>query len=146
MPTIGAMITIELARRLRDAGLHWEPSDGDRFFIPDRDLDEEIFAVSRMTVGVREVAGDLQISFNGAVEWALDAIMKHEVVWLPSETQLRHLLDERFRSLCAVDGGFRCEALIDGRVLAFDAELASDAYGLALLAGLGAPVEPSSSA
>jgi len=134
------MISIDLARRLRDAGLHWEPEDGDRFFIPDRDLDEETFSVSNMTVGVRRVASGLEISFNGAVEWALDAIMKHEVVWLPSERQLRELLDERFVALEVVSGGFRCEAAIDGRRRSFTADAASDAYALALLAGLGADV------
>jgi hypothetical protein len=135
------MITIDLARRLRDAGLHWHPEDGDRFFIPDRDLDDEIFSLSKMTVGVRTVTGGLEISFNGAVEWALDSIMKHEVVWLPTETQLRTLLDERFRSLEAIEGGFRCVADIDGTRLTFAADTASDAYGLALLAGLGGDVE-----
>ena len=133
------MISVDLARRLRDAGLHWEPSDGDRFFIPDRDLDDEVFSVSKMTIGVRDVPGGREIAFNGAAEWALDAIMKREVVWLPTETQLRDLLGERFIGLIAEPGGFRCEAQIDGRQLSFSSETAPDAYGLALLAGLGAP-------
>ncbi len=132
------MISIELARQLRDAGLHWEPSDGDRFFIPDRDLDDETFSVSNMTVGVRRVTGGVEIAFNGAVEWALDAIMKHEVVWLPSERQLRELLDERFVSLHAVEDAFRRDARIDGSERSFRAAAAPDAYALALLAGLGA--------
>lgn len=132
------MISIPLARRLHAAGLHWQPRDGDRFFIPDRDLDDQTFSVSGMTIDVRTVAGGAELTFNGAVEWALDAIMKNEVVWLPSEAQLRGLLAERFRALTPVEtGGFRCEADIDGRSRSFQAPTAADAYGLALLAALG---------
>jgi hypothetical protein len=131
------MISVPLARRLRAAGLHWQPRDGDRFFIPDRDLEDQTFAVSRMTIGVRSVPGGAEITFNGAVEWALDAIMKREVVWLPSEAQLRDLLAERFRALSRAPGGFRCEADVDGRRRSFEAPTAADAYGLALLAALG---------
>lgn len=131
------MISIPLARRLHAAGLHWQPRDGDRFFIPDRDLDDQTFAVSRMTIDVRTVAGGAELTFNGAVEWALDAIMKREVVWLPSEAQLRGLLAERFRALSPVPGGFRCEADVDGHRRSFEAATAADAYGLAVLAALG---------
>ncbi len=86
------MITIELARQLRDAGLEWLPAEGDRFIIPDRDLEEHVFSISEMTVEVRRFASESQISFNGAVEWALDSIEQGEVVWLPSEAQLRDRL------------------------------------------------------
>ena len=99
------MISIELARDLSHAGLAWTPTNGDRFFIPDRDLDEEVFSISEMTVDVRTVPGGKEISFNGAVEWALDAIEQHEVVWLPSETQLRTELGERFVSLWRTTDG-----------------------------------------
>jgi hypothetical protein len=132
------MISIPLARRLHAAGLHWQPRDGDRFFIPDRGFDDETFAVSRMTIDVRTVAGGAELTFNGAVEWALDAIMKQEVVWLPSEAQLRDLLAERFRALTPVaEGWFRCDADIDGVRRSFEAPTAADAYGLALLAAIG---------
>lgn len=127
------MISVDLARELRDAGLHWEPTNGDIFFIPDRGLEEERYAIADMVVDIRMVQGGRQIAFNGAVEWALDAIAQHEVVWLPSETQLRELLGERFAALRANDGGFQCVARIDGTELAYSAETASDAYGKALL-------------
>jgi hypothetical protein len=130
------MISIELATELRDAGLHWSPTNGDIFFIPDRDLDDERFAISDMVVDVRVVQGGRQIAFNGAVEWALDAIAQHEVVWLPSETQLRETLGERFVALRSRNGGFVCEAKIDGRNVACEAEVADDAYGRALLRAL----------
>ena len=40
------MITLDLAARLKAAGLVWCPVSGDRFAIPDRDLDGEVFVVS----------------------------------------------------------------------------------------------------
>ena len=128
------MISIDLARRLRDAGLTWQPANGDRFFIPDRDLDAHTFAISDMSVEVRSVPGGREIAFNGAVEWALDAIRKDEVVWLPSEYQLRTRLGERFRSLERIPDGYRCVTGDGG----FDAVSASDAYALAVLATLRA--------
>lgn len=127
------MISLDLARDLRDAGLHWVPDNGDIFFIPDRGLDEERYAIADMVVDVRVVQGGRQIAFNGAVEWALDAIAQHEVVWLPAEPQLRELLGERFGALRADGDGFICEARIDGTDLSYRADSAADAYGKALL-------------
>ena len=123
------MISIDLARQLRDAGLEWTPADGDRFFIPDRDLEGHTFSISQMTIDVRNVPGGKQIAFNGAVEWALDAIMQREVVWLPSEAQLRDRLGDSFQRLERQGGSYRCSAA--GEV--YDAATASEAYGLALL-------------
>ena len=40
------MVTVELARRLRDAGLRWQPQRGDAFVIPDRDMDDDVFVLS----------------------------------------------------------------------------------------------------
>ncbi len=127
------MISVEVARELSDAGLVWTPVNGDRFFIPDRDLDEEVFAISDMTVDVRVVPGGKEISFNGAVEWALDAIEQHEVVWLPTETQLRQALGEHFVSLWRTTDGFACVASVRGEHRDFAAPDAADAYAMALL-------------
>jgi hypothetical protein len=123
------MISIELARRLRDAGLPWTPADGDRFFIPDRDLEGHTFSISQMTIDVRDVPGGQQIAFNGAVEWALDAIMQREVVWLPSEAQLRDRLSDAFERLERRGDVYRCRAADKD----FVAATAAEAYGLALL-------------
>ena len=130
------MISLDLARRLKEAGLPWTPRDGDRFFIPDRDLDDRTFAISEMVVTLRTVPDGRQIAFNGAVEWALDAIMQREVIWLPSEPQLRRLLGPAFVGLMLTDDGYRCDARLGGTVRGFVAERAADAYGLAVLAGL----------
>ncbi|MDX6237215.1 MAG: hypothetical protein QOG10_2030, partial [Kribbellaceae bacterium] len=128
------MITIEQARRLRKAGALWVPGAGDRFVVPDRDMDEDVFVVSDMTVEVHDYPGGKVIGFNGTTEWALDSIEQREVVWLPREEQLRALLGPRFLRLEAVRGGFAVE-LADGddtsRFFAADAE---QAYAEALLA------------
>lgn len=128
------MISHDIARRLRDAGLQWNPTDGDRFVIPDRELDHHVFSISEMTVDVRTVPGGRQIAFNGAVEWALDAIMEYEVIWLPAEGQLRELLGTAFLSLERIGSTYRCTAAIGPMTPSYEAGSADDAYGHALLA------------
>ena len=127
------MISIDLARELRDAGLQWDPHDGDRFVIPDRGLDHHVFSISEMTVDVRTVPGGRQIAFNGAVEWALDAIMEYEVIWLPSEAQLRERLGLAFRSLEREGNTYRCEIATPTKAETHEAAEPADAYGRALL-------------
>lgn len=133
------MISVDLALELREAGLAWVPANGDRFHIPDRGMDHHVFAISEMTVGVDDSPGGRQIRFNGAVEWALDAIQQREVVWLPSETQLRDRLGASFRSLTAEDGGYVCTVSFDDEVATYRAATPQDAYGLALLGLLQDP-------
>ena len=48
------MISVPLARRLRDAGLRWEPARGDAFVIVDRGIDDEVFVLSDMTIEVHD--------------------------------------------------------------------------------------------
>ena len=129
---MGAMITRELAETLAAAGLVWEPASGDRFLVPDRDLDEEVFVVSGMSVEVSDLPTGPEMRFNGTVEWALDSIGQHEVVWLPREDQLRDALGDRFERLERLDGATGGYA--DGaRYVDIDAERA---YARALLAVL----------
>jgi hypothetical protein len=90
------VITLELAERLRDAGLEWDPVAGDRFVVPDREMDDDVFVVSDMTVEVHDFPSGKVIGFNGTVEWALDSIAQAEVIWLPREDQLREALGDRF--------------------------------------------------
>jgi hypothetical protein len=127
------MISIELARALRDAGLPWTPSSGDQFVIPDRDLDGQVFAISEMTIGTRSTPSGRVLAFNGTVEWALDSIMQREVVWLPSEGQLRDLLGSRFIALERDDGLLRCVVDFDGHRMEYRDANAANAYGRALL-------------
>jgi hypothetical protein len=127
------MISIELARALRDAGLPWTPASGDRFVIPDRDLDGQVFSISEMTIDTRSTPSGRVIAFNGTVEWALDSIMQREVIWLPGEGQLRELLGSRFVALERDDGVLRCVVEFDGHRMEYRDANAADAYGRAVL-------------
>jgi hypothetical protein len=132
------MISFELAEQLRASGLQWTPTEGDRFVLPDRDLDGRVFTISEMVVEVRRSpVGDL-IAFNGTTEWALDAIERAETVWLPREGQLREQLGTALLSLARLEQGWRCTARIDGELIESDAPEADEAYGRALLAVLRA--------
>jgi hypothetical protein len=117
------VITIEQAGRLRKAGVLWTPSAGDRFVVPDRDMDDDVFVVSDMTVEVHDYQGSKVIGFNGTTEWALDSIEQREVIWLPREEQLRALLGPHFRSLEATPDGY-VVSLTNGSYTADDAEQA----------------------
>ena len=90
------MITTELASRLRAAGIRWSPAPGDRFAIPGRDLDAQLFVISDMVIESHEVPGGRIIRFNGTTEWALDSMPAELALWLPREDQLRALLADRF--------------------------------------------------
>jgi hypothetical protein len=130
------MISFGLAQQLHEAGLRWTPSEGDRFVLPDRDLDGRVFTISEMVVEVRRSpVGDL-IAFNGTTEWALDAIEQAETVWLPREAQLRELVGAALLSLARLDDGWRCTVRIGGELLEVEETAADEAYGRALLAVL----------
>lgn len=133
------MISVDLAERLDEAGLEWVPSEGDKFAIPGRDLEGEVFTVSEMTIEVQPVVGGKRIAFNGAVEWALDSIMQSEVIWLPSESQLRDRLGSTFRHLRHEDDDYVCSVSFDGTDHEFRAASPADAYATALLELLGDP-------
>ena len=90
------MISLELAQSLRSAAIVWTPSPGDRFVVPDREMDQDIFVISDLAIDVHEFGSGTFIGFNGTTEWALDSIEQGSVLWLPRETQLRELLADRF--------------------------------------------------
>jgi hypothetical protein len=127
------MISTGLARRLRDSGLRWDPTPGDRFIVADRDMDDEVFTLSDMTVEVHDVPAGPLIRFNGTVEWALDSIESRNAVWLPSETQLRDRVGGAFQRLTRVGGGWRVELQIGERRTQVEHADAEEAYGMALL-------------
>ena len=99
------VIALDLASRLHDAGVAWAPRNGDRFWVPDRDLDETVFTVSDMVVEVRDQPGGRVLAFNGTTEWALDDVEEKEAIWLPRLDQLIELLGPSFVSLTARSGG-----------------------------------------
>jgi hypothetical protein len=134
------MITLSLAAQLKEAGLTWKPKLHDFFAVPDGELQERVFVVSEMTIDVQQLFGRQLITFNGAVEWSLDYIMMIDVVWMPTEAQLRDMLQDRLlgaaqpsvQLLSFVDG-YECRIRPEGEELTFEALSASEAYGLALL-------------
>jgi hypothetical protein len=129
------MISLALAQGLRAAGLAWNPLPGDRFVVPDRGMDEEVFVISNMVVEVQDVPTGQIIGFNGTTEWALDSLDHGQVVWMPREGQLRELLNHRFLRLETVTGGFAVVIDLDGEHREVDGD-AESAYARALLAVL----------
>jgi len=134
------MLSLATARALRLAGLAWKPAEFDMFAIPDRGLDERIFVISEMPAAVGQIQGTPIMTFEGAVEWALDYVPTGEVLWLPSEEQLRGLLAERlapephfFLALNVTADGCRCEITFGGQTLGFQAADGSEAYAAALM-------------
>jgi hypothetical protein len=131
------MISVELALRLRAAGLEWTPASGDRFVIPGREMDADVFVVSELTIDVHQAPTGPLIRFNGTTEWALDSVPQEAVVWLPHEGQLREALVGRFRRLEPVGDGFA--VVVEGRDGAEERHVDIDAeraYARALLAVL----------
>ncbi len=128
------MISIELAKDLRAAGLVWKPSLFDFFHIPDRDLDDRKFVIADMSIDIQILADGIgAITFNGAVEWSLDYILTQDVIWLPTEAQLRELLADRFGGLERTETGYQVSVNDESGVRHFDGRSAPDAYGRALL-------------
>jgi hypothetical protein len=128
------VITPDLAQRLRDSGIVWAPANGDRFMVPDRDLDDAVFVVSDMVVEAHDLPSGPLLRFNGTTEWALDSIPRDETLWLPREEQLRHLLGPAFVALEVVDGAFVVVSEQDGLRSSHTAPDAECAYAVAVLA------------
>ncbi len=136
------MLTRELATALRRAGVQWRPVKGDRFVVPDRDLDDEVFVVSDMVVEAVDVPRIGRIlAFNGTTEWALDSVEAADAVWLPREDQLRTLMGDAFVSLERLEtepAGYAVTVRVDGEVdrhVDVDAEAAMARALLRLLGG-----------
>jgi hypothetical protein len=137
----GRVISLDLARALRAAGLVWQPLRGDAFVVPDRDLDDQVFVLSDMVIEQQDVPGGPPIlAFNGTTEWALDSLEAHDAVWLPREDQLRDLLGDAFVSLErgeGVVGGYVVTLADSSRHVDVDA---ASAYARALLSEISGPV------
>lgn len=134
------MIPLSVALALKEAGLAWQPRLHDFFAIPDSTLADRLFVVSDMTIDVQQLIGQETITFNGAVEWSLDYILKADVVWVPTESQLReylqdYLVDENQPALhlTGYTDSYRCQITYGAKSRLFSATTAGEAYGLALL-------------
>lgn len=134
------MISLSLAIKLKREGLTWQPQLHDFFAIPDTELEKRLFVVSDMMIDVQQLFGNQMITFNGAVEWSLDYILMSDVVWMPTEGQLRQALEfsllrenqPAVELVCLVDR-YRCRIRYQGMSHEFNGQGASDAYGRALL-------------
>jgi len=131
------VLSVTIARRLREAGLSWTPQRGDRFVVADRDMDDEVFVLSDMTIEVHRYPGGPVIGFNGTTEWALDSVDQQDALWIPAENQLREMLGTAFFRLEKYDGTHRVVFSLAGIEKTVVAPSVADAYGLALLAVLG---------
>lgn len=134
------MISLSLALELKKAGLIWQTAANDFFGIPDRDMDEDVFTLSEIQAQTDIYRGWPVVTFHGASEWALDYILSHEVVWLPREAQLREAIFEYVSDHDKVSIHLNQDAVSTILMLktpdgdhAFEAQNASEAYGLALL-------------
>ena len=137
------MIPLALAVKLKEAGLVWRTNTHDFFAIPGHDLDDRIFVLADMVAFTELVQGWPAVAFHGTAEWALDYIFTDEIVWMPTEEQLRDALVDNLRR----DGdappalrlsygpgdGYRCEVGFRGQTVPFDGPTAGEAYALALL-------------
>ncbi len=134
------MIPLELAVKLKKAGLIWQADIHDFFGIPDRGLDERTFVISDMMANLDIFRGWPVVTFHGAAEWALDYILTTDVVWVPTESQLRQELTtflrergEAMMQLTLRPDGYQCSITFQREPLTFIADTAEEAYAQALL-------------
>lgn len=129
------MISIGSARALASTGLTWDPARGDRFVIADRDMDDDVFVLSDMTIETHDYRTGRVIGFNGTTEWALDSVDADDVLWLPGEGSMRALLGPAFVRLESAGlAGWSVTVVVTegGETTVTDTD-AEEAYALALL-------------
>lgn len=144
------MLTVGTAQELRAAGLQWTPAALDFFILPLPELENQMFAVSEMTILAEKLHGEPALTFHGTSEWALDHVWTGDALWIPREDQLRQLIEERLAgyanwglSLEAGPGGYRCRLQRDQVVAAFNGHDVSECLAAALLSLLHAPTTDS---
>jgi hypothetical protein len=136
------MLPLALAIQLKEAGLKWLPDINDFFAIPDSDLDNRIFVMADMLTAPTMLRGWPAITFHGTSEWAMDYIFIKDVVWMPTEEQLRQELVFKLDRLeektdltlkLEENGRYTTHIIYNNSPLTFTASSASEAYGQALL-------------
>ena len=136
------MIPLTLAIELKNAGLKWISDINDFFAIPDSDMDDRIFVISDMMTSPTTLQGWPAITFHGTSEWAMDHIFMEEVVWMPTEEQLRQelvfTLDQseektELRLELGENGRYTLHITLKNNPLTFTAPTAGETYGQALL-------------
>lgn len=137
--TFGHLIQLSLAKKLKENGLNWTPRWHDFFAVPA--FEERVFILSDMMAEIQLHQGGTAITFNGAVEWSLDYVWQIEAIWLPTESQLRHLLQTYLAKesqpavgLTCYPDQYLCQIQYRKQSFTFTGVEASDVYGEALLA------------
>ncbi len=134
-----AVLDFQLALQLKEAGLPWQPSKRDNFTLPHSDLSHEIFTITDRTTLVERFSGEWTVTFHGTTEWALDLVLLSDLVWLPSETQLREAIQLRLsgeQPMVTLEWrleGYRCKLVHFDQQYSFDGVTAEEAYAHALL-------------
>jgi hypothetical protein len=136
---MSAMIDGGLAQSLYDAGIRWQPANGDWFCLFDDT--SEPWLVSSGAVELALIDGSPALLFHGASEWALDSVLAHEALWMPSETQVRELLLTTLgpKAVLQIEvwaQGTRCRAQVGDWCYEASSTHAVDAYALVLLAAM----------
>lgn len=133
------MVSIKLAQQLKEAGLVWQATTHDFFAIPERGMDDQIFVVTDVMAYLEMLKGWPVVTFHGTAEWALDYILTAEVIWIPTEAQIRGCLEEALLgeteltlSLTLQHPDYVCQIIYQGQPEQFRGKTASEAYGLAL--------------
>ena len=136
------MIPLILATELKESGLKWLPDINDFFAVPDSDMDDRIFVMSDMMTEPTTLKGWPAITFHGTSEWAMDYIFIEEVVWIPTEEQLRQelvfMLDQsekktELRLELGENGRYTTTITFQHTPLTFSAPTAGETYALAVL-------------
>jgi len=142
------MISLHLARSLKQAGLIWQAGVNDFFAIPDRGMDDRVFVIADLLANLDIFRGWPVVTFHGSAEWALDYILTTEVVWLPSEEQLRHALlnvlpgDLTLLEFIFDGQSYHCSIALERETVQFAAPTGAGAYGQALLHFLERRIRP----
>jgi hypothetical protein len=102
-------------------------------------MDNQVFVISVLPAQIQLHNGRPAVAFLASAEWALDYVLLGEVVWLPTEAQLRealaaHIALEAGLTLSRRVSGYECTVEINGADQAFTGPDAETAYALALLA------------
>jgi len=130
------VLSVELARELRAAGVRWDPRPGDRFVVDQPELTEHVFWVSDFTIDVHAYGDERVLAFNGTTEWALDSVEVSGCVWLPREDQLRELLGTLLVRVDRPDGTWQVTTRVAGRDISVADPDLEHAYARSLLTTL----------
>ncbi len=134
------MLSLSTAQKLKAAGLTWAPALHDFFAVPERGMDDRVFVISDMSVDIGPLYGRSVVTIIGTGEWALDYEVISDLVWMPTEAQLRQALEQHLLAepqpalkLFGARDHYLCQIQFRDQSLTFEAPEAGEAYAAALL-------------